>query len=549
MHRLPIPCIRTGIVIAALVLAMPGITTTSRAAVTREEVERAIRDGIRFLKGEQKADGSWEDFNPQAKTGTTSLVTLALLTAGERADSPTIRKALEHLRHFGPDQLRSTYAIALQTMVFAAAEPERDQLRIVANVTWLESAQIKPGERGPPGCWTYTEVAQGGRQLEHPVRPPRPERRRRGRRAGQAARSGPSPRNYWEKAQTPRRRLGLPRQRPDRRPRSMTCAGISSLIITGTKRFQGQEYLQGTAIHNCGQGGFNPNLQRGHRLAGQQLRRRPELPHGPAMEALLPLRPGAGRPARRHPLLRPARLVPPRRRGAGPRPRTGSAGSGAGSPRTRSSRRASRSCSWPRAARRCSSTSSATARAATGTTTPTTSATSSPSSRATGRACSPGRSSTPPPPRSPTCSRRPILFFNGHQAPEFDDAVAQQNLRDYVEQGGFLFADACCGSREFDDGFKRLMKQIFPEDGVQAPAPAPRSTRSGGPSTCSPPRSTRSGASSTAAARSSSTRPRTSPATGTRPNARPPTRRSSWPPRSARTSSTTPPAASCPPTS
>ena len=340
MHRLPIPCIRTGIVIAALVLAMPGIAPTSRAAVTREDVERAIRDGIRYLKGEQKADGSWEEFNPQARTGTTSLVTLALLTAGERADSPTIRKALEHLRHFGPDQLRSTYAIALQTMVFAAAEPERDQLRIVANVTWLESAQIKPGERGPPGCWTYTEVAQGGdnsntqyallglnaaAEVGVPV-------------SGEVWALA---RNYWEKAQTRNGGWGYHADDP-MATSSMTCAGISSLIITGSKRFQGLEYLQGTTIHNCGQGGFNPNLQRGIDWLAQQLQRGPELPHGPAVEALLPLRSGAGRPARRHPLLRPARLVPPRRRGAGPRPRTGSAGSGGASPRTRSSRRASR---------------------------------------------------------------------------------------------------------------------------------------------------------------------------------------------------------------
>ena len=39
----------------------------------------------------------------------------------------------------------------------------------------------------------------------------------------------------------------------------------------------------------------------------------------------------------------------------------------------------------------------------------------------------------------------PIAFFNGHNAPEFP-ARAKQNLRDFVEQGGFIFAEACCGS-------------------------------------------------------------------------------------------------------
>ena len=42
-------------------------------------------------------------------------------------------------------------------MVYAAAEPERDQLRIAANVNWLESAQIKAGDPVPwPGTWTYS---------------------------------------------------------------------------------------------------------------------------------------------------------------------------------------------------------------------------------------------------------------------------------------------------------------------------------------------------------------------------------------------------------
>ena len=60
----------------------------------------------------------------------------------------------------------------------------------------------------------------------------------------------------------------------------------------------------------------------------------------------------------------------------------------------------------------------------------------------------------------------PIAFFNGHAAPQFN-AMAKQNLRDFVEQGGFIFAEACCGSREFDRGFKRLMKEVFPEEEYQ----------------------------------------------------------------------------------
>ncbi len=86
---------------------------TAWAGVTSEGVERAIGDGVRFLKQQQEDDGSWKDLDANSKTGMTSLVTLALLAAGEKPDSSTIEKALAFLRRFGPDQLNSTYAIAL----------------------------------------------------------------------------------------------------------------------------------------------------------------------------------------------------------------------------------------------------------------------------------------------------------------------------------------------------------------------------------------------------------------------------------------------------
>ena len=60
----------------------------------------------------------------------------------------------------------------------------------------------------------------------------------------------------------------------------------------------------------------------------------------------------------------------------------------------------------------------------------------------------------------------PIVFFNGHEVPDFS-AQAKKNLKEFVEQGGFIFADACCGSRAFDAGFKRLMKELFPDPSIE----------------------------------------------------------------------------------
>ncbi len=62
----------------------------------------------------------------------------------------------------------------------------------------------------------------------------------------------------------------------------------------------------------------------------------------------------------------------------------------------------------------------------------------------------------------PELLQAPILFVNGHKAPEFTSAE-KKNLREYMDQGGVILADACCSSADFDRGFKALMAELFPE--------------------------------------------------------------------------------------
>ena len=57
----------------------------------------------------------------------------------------------------------------------------------------------------------------------------------------------------------------------------------------------------------------------------------------------------------------------------------------------------------------------------------------------------------------------PILYLNGHEAPEFT-GDAKKSLREYVDQGGFIMAEACCSRPEFDRGFRALVAELFPED-------------------------------------------------------------------------------------
>src|SRR5262249_55980082 len=53
----------------------------------------------------------------------------------------------------------------------------------------------------------------------------------------------------------------------------------------------------------------------------------------------------------------------------------------------------------------------------------------------------------------------PVVYFNGHdKAPSGKE---EEILKEYVENGGFIFAEACCGNPAFDRDFKALMKRMF----------------------------------------------------------------------------------------
>ncbi len=450
-----------------LILIVAALDCPSRcaAAVTREEVERAIREGVRFLKKEQRADGSWADVENDARTGVTSMVTLALLTAGERPDSKTIKDALEYLRGFDPGALHSTYAISLQTMVFAAADPAKDERRIRANVEWLEEAQIKPGDpQYWPGSWSYSESKRG--------RPGDNSNSQYALLGLHAASEIGIPvkqtvwelaRGYWERSQ---KRDGSWAYTPDSNnpTASMTCAGVSSLIISGLKRFQGGEFLQGETIQECGSGGLNRNLQRGidwlasHFQVGQNfgaghqwqfyylygLERAGRLAGVRFFGQHDWYRLGAeelvhdqdklngfwrGQLVENDPVLATSFALLFLAKGRAPvlinKLQHGPKGDWDNDPDDIRNIVNIVSRNWKHLL--------------------------------TWQVVDPALASVP------ELLQAPIIYFNGHAAPEFN-ALARKNLREFVEQGGFIFAEACCRSREFDVGFKNLMKEIFPED-------------------------------------------------------------------------------------
>ncbi|ADV61004.1 Prenyltransferase/squalene oxidase [Isosphaera pallida ATCC 43644] len=236
------------------------------AQVTQEQVEKAIRLGVKSLRDKQQPDGSWRGFADDfAKYhGLTSLATLALINAGEPIDSPTVSRALEFIRRARPDQLDSTYAVALQVMALAAGDPQRDKVRIAAGVAWLERAQFRR-EDSPryAGAWTYG--------MNKGQRPDNSNSQFALLGLYAASEVGVEvkdsvwelARNYWERCQN--NSGGWPYViDDDTSTASMTCAGISSLVITGAKRVQSVETLVGDKVRNCGEGGVvNNRIQAG----------------------------------------------------------------------------------------------------------------------------------------------------------------------------------------------------------------------------------------------------------------------------------------------
>jgi len=60
----------------------------------------------------------------------------------------------------------------------------------------------------------------------------------------------------------------------------------------------------------------------------------------------------------------------------------------------------------------------------------------------------------------------PFLYMTGH----YDFALTEaevQALRRYVQNGGFVLASPCCGSREFDKAFRREIARVFPGNGLR----------------------------------------------------------------------------------
>ena len=154
------PLLRYALAIAcSLSLVAPQAIAQEDDGLSAERVLQSIERAKKALASRQNADGSWPGMD-RWKVGTSSLALLALINAGMTAEDPEVQKGLRYLRNVKEPDPSMIYEISLMAMALAAAKDgQTDTVRLVQLAQKLEDAQIKNGES--TGSWSYS-VERGG---------------------------------------------------------------------------------------------------------------------------------------------------------------------------------------------------------------------------------------------------------------------------------------------------------------------------------------------------------------------------------------------------
>ena len=135
--------------------------TTRASDISSQKVIRAIERGIGFLRKQQRPKGDWEEWAGRYHGGTTALSLLAMLVSGVPQDDPAIQSGLKYLDE-SPNT--STYAVSLKCQVYSLlGQTYRKQLTDCAS--WLIQKQSENGmwnygyEGADPGDHSNTQFA------------------------------------------------------------------------------------------------------------------------------------------------------------------------------------------------------------------------------------------------------------------------------------------------------------------------------------------------------------------------------------------------------
>ncbi len=446
------------LVVATMLVAIAG-SRLARADISAEQVRHSIDRAVGYLERQQNRNGTWGDYAGFVG-GMTALCTLALLNAGVPADDERIEKSLAYLRGLRP---RQTYVVSLQTMVFCAAQPKQDLLLIRRNVKWLEGNQVAVGRRR--GGWSYPSPAAGANAD--------PSNSQFALLAlHEAERAGVKVREktwrlalgYWQRLQNPDGSWAYIKGMPG--TGSMTCAGITSMIIAYGQLNTGDAEVVDGQVRCCGNQKANTAVENALRW----------------LERILSVHANPGRDSSGRNLLyylygveRTGRMTARRFVGDHDWYREGSdmlvgkqdnlSGFWKGDGHAESNPVIGTSFAllflakgrrpvlvaklkhdppgdWNNHHNDLANLTSYVEKLW--------------HRDLTWQVVSAAAATVE------DLLQAPVLFINGRQAPLFS-ADEKTRLRDYVDRGGFIFAEGCCDGGDFDRGFRQLMSEIFPE--------------------------------------------------------------------------------------
>ncbi len=238
--------------ISLLLLLLLPLGVRAAEDLDPREVNDQIDRAVIYLKGRQNRDGSWGRANDHI-VGYTALNAMALLSSGTSPQEPAIQKALAYLRKFPPEKVpvsAAIYCVSLQTMVYCLAEPERDKLLIRKNVDWLQGWQVKSDKSNTKGGWGYGREAPGSTYADVSNSQFAVLALYEAERVG--VNCDPSvwtdAKTYWEKMQSGG---AWGYTGSSAATGSRTCAGIASLLIASGMSDQGGAAVKGEQIECC----------------------------------------------------------------------------------------------------------------------------------------------------------------------------------------------------------------------------------------------------------------------------------------------------------
>ena len=232
---------------------------SAQADITAKQVNSAIDKGVKFLREQQRTDGSYPDFAAPNGTvlfpnGVTNLVTLALLNCGYDAQDPTVSKSLKYIRTAPASG--TTYVVALQLMVFCQAEPQKDKLHIKRLAEWLINTQTDAGGWG----YLETSVSSDPSNSQFALLSLH-EAERQGILIPQT--TWTKAEQYWVSRQAASGGWNYDSTFGPKPTISMTCAGIASLVVTQGKAGNDDHRIANGQVNCCGNPPERDAVQRG----------------------------------------------------------------------------------------------------------------------------------------------------------------------------------------------------------------------------------------------------------------------------------------------